>query len=1126
MKIKKIIIHRLPGIPRGFELNTTGTVCIVVGPNGSGKSSLTRAVKNLLWPMTEPETPFSVEAFFTWDKAHWKARREEGMQTLWMRDGQEVNSPPLPSGPVARCYEMGLLDLVIPAEGEVEKKLAGIINKEMSGGVNLSRTAENIFAISPRQATVHKRKLFETEKDYAALLRQQKILFEQEKRTAEMQRELDRCNNAETEAGLLKALKDHNEAVIELEAVRFQRDTFEKGQDKIRPDDVGTLESLNRQKREKRILIQRVTSEQEIVERQLNDLEIPPQLNDCELLDRKISEATALDNRIKQLKEDLSRCNAVIGQTLREFDKENDRKFPQAVPGRDVYPDISKAYARVAEFQALTASLDALLVLPEMQIEDPPESTVEDLLYQWSTVPDRISSSIFLTGLVPAILAAAAGWILWSTDGKTTGILIFIAGILMGGFSLWNWWRIKKGNRQRPDLEKKIISLATTRARQGLRDFFEGQRQLQQDRKEGVETSINKLRREHGLNLDAEAPDLLNLLNIIPRFRKARDEAAASEAELCEIQKQFDTLWETCLADLTEIGFPKPATVLEGKHLIEKLKARLKDRQDFQKEIDRHLNDEARYREELEEVEYQLGLFWKRLELPPQNDDNPVRLLVDNLPQWQETLDREIGLQKTVDILARSFQARPDLLDPEDAGKMGSEDLALRLKELELAIQARPALQTELSTIEVQVTEARRSLQVAEAREQRDRARNELEECRNQERENALGRLLLEDVQQTYQNTSRPGILAQASDNFKEFTLGRYELRVIPGDDNSGQFAAFDFETEENLSLTRLSDGTRAQLLLAVRLAFISEHEGAAKPPIFMDESLTSTDPERFAAVAGRLAAWAEKRKRQLFYLTSNPSDATAWESILQDANLPRPEILSLTEARSLTTGSPPIFEHSPAKTPPEPGEMTPAQYARILSVPGFSPWNPPSGTHLWYLLEDDLSLLHRLLMAAAPNLGRLISRKKELQVLGVLNLQEMVHLEGRGQCLVSFCNNWRVGRDRPITAETLLTSEAVSQAFLDKCRALLHDVQGDPRKFIASLKNKKVKRFATGNIELLETYLQEEGYLATSAVYSPEGLLETVLSAVQEEIQSGVLSVPEVRILVISWSKLAAGSQ
>ncbi len=1154
MKLDKFIVHRLPGMPGQFELKTDATVNVIIGPNGSGKSSLTRAVRHLLWTEGKPGTPFSVEAFFTWEEAQWKAVREEGMQTRWMRQGQLAEAPDLPGDHVARCYELGLLDLVLPAGGEVEQQLAGIINKEMSGGVNLGQIAEDVFSFGPRVASKRSAQLKDANNNLNTLIRQQKQLAEQEGELMEKQRNLESSNNAATVCGLLENLKDRNALLIDLEAVRFKINTFEPGQNKVRREDNETLASLNRQRQDKSRLAQHAGTELQIRREKLQDLDIPDQMTDCGLLARQVAEAAALHKDIQKLQEDFARQDAILKQILMELDPEADNDAAGPQPGRDIYSDISKAYARLAELRALAESLDALLALPQLQVQDSATGIDYDKLRLWLASPSAENSTSPIAGLVASLIAAASGWFLWSSSGHTLGVVAMASGAALAGYCVWQWLQVLSRNKSRQNLSKEIFTQCRTagisldhplqpariqslvdeetqaeairQTRQALRDNLSGQHQRQDQKRETAQELLDKLRQDHGLAMDREAPDLISLLNVIPRYRAARDETAALGAAITEKQQQRDAVLAACGASFVELGFSRPATVLETEQLLKELELRLSHRSRLLDEQQRHQDDLHRLQQDLEEISDTLTTFWKRLGLPAQDDDHLVRQLVDHLSLWEETVAEESSLKQQVEHLDRQFRSQPELLDPAEAEKLTDDQLDLRLEKLNTETQARDGIVADITRIKVQVELARGSLQMAEAQAKQEAARTALVETRNQQRQSTLGRLLLDDVQQTYHHASRPRVLAQASDNFKNFTQGRYELQVVPGENQNGSFAAFDVEKKENLGLAQLSDGTRAQLLLAVRLAFIAINEGAAKPPIFLDESLTSSDPERFAAIADNLAAWAASQNRQVFYLSSNPHDAKAWESALKTAGLPGPEVLDLAEARRLGSGQRPSFDFETPYTPPAPGGMTAAEYARLLTVPGLAPWLQSTEAHLWFILQDDLPQLHRLLLASAPTVGRLLSRKDELLVLGEMNSQKLANLVARGHCLDAFFKNWRIGRNRPVTAETLISSESVGATFLDKCRDLLNEVDGDSAAFLTGLRDKKVKRFPTKKIEALENYFLLEGFLDPRDVLEEEDLLSNVYAAVQPEIKAEALEVMEVRTLVLSWWGILAGSQ
>jgi len=716
----------------------------------------------------------------------------------------------------------------------------------------------------------------------------------------------------------------------------------------------------------------------------------------------------------------------------------------------------------------------------------------------------------------------------------------------MTGYSAWRLLQKQKRNRQHRNLSDELVSLcsaagiplenpvqrrqvqqlldqdtlseASRRTRLTLRANLSGQHQRQIQKLEQSRDILDQLRHKHGLALDLETPDLLHLLNVIPRFRSARGEVAGLNGSITEKRHELELMLQTIGTTFSDLGFSKPTSVTEAEQFLKELETRLDDRKRLRNEAQRDLEDLNRLGLEQEENELNLTAFWSRLGLSPQKDDYLVRNLVDQLSSWEATVAEKSLLTQQMDLQDREFRSMPELLDPVEAEKLSNDELDQRLNVLRADCEARDGIVADITRINLQVEQARDSLQVAEAQALQESARASLLEIREQERRCTLGQLLLDDVQKTYHHASRPKVLAQASDNLRDFTHGRYELKVLPGHDQNGQFVAFDLEKKENLGLGKLSDGTRAQLLLAVRLAFIAVNEGSARPPVFLDESLTSSDPERFAAIADKLASWADSQNRQVFYLSSNPMDAKAWENALKSSGLPGPEVFDLGKIRKLKSGQPASFKYEEPDLPEAPGQMSATEYAQALKVPALDPWGRNTESHLWYILQDDLPLLHRLLLVSAETLGKFLSRKDELLVLGKMSPEKLTNLEARGHCLDAFFRNWRIGRSRPITAETLLNSEAVGPSFMDKCRILLNETKGDSEAFLTGLRGKKVKRFAGKNIEALEAYFLEEGFLDPRDALVEEDLLSKVYSAVQSEIKTGSLDVIEVRKLVLSW--------
>ena len=118
------------------------------------------------------------------------------------------------------------------------------------------------------------------------------------------------------------------------------------------------------------------------------------------------------------------------------------------------------------------------------------------------------------------------------------------------------------------------------------------------------------------------------------------------------------------------------------------------------------------------------------------------------------------------------------------------------------------------------------------------------------------------------EQTQLPRVFERARNHFSEFTHHNYELRLSK-EAMSPRLFAVDLSSGEGRELDELSDGTRAQLLLAARITFAEEVEHGQVLPLFLDEALDQSDPARFVAIVRGLGRVAEDQGRQIFYLTS-----------------------------------------------------------------------------------------------------------------------------------------------------------------------------------------------------------------------------------------------------------------
>ena len=129
-----------------------------------------------------------------------------------------------------------------------------------------------------------------------------------------------------------------------------------------------------------------------------------------------------------------------------------------------------------------------------------------------------------------------------------------------------------------------------------------------------------------------------------------------------------------------------------------------------------------------------------------------------------------------------------------------------------------------------------------------------------------LARRLLQRAIETYRQQNESSIIEQASDFFRRLTLNHYEQLTVEYENNIPYLEA-RHRTEGKRRVGQMSDGTRDQLYLALRLAFINQHLANGEPlPLIMDDILVHFDDERTQATLEVLNELASRT--QILYFT------------------------------------------------------------------------------------------------------------------------------------------------------------------------------------------------------------------------------------------------------------------
>ena len=471
-------------------------------------------------------------------------------------------------------------------------------------------------------------------------------------------------------------------------------------------------------------------------------------------------------------------------------------------------------------------------------------------------------------------------------------------------------------------------------------------------------------------------------------------------------------------------------------------------------------------------------------------DDAELRRRLECLDDWR-SLGRELDQARGAaeELIRGELGDRADLLAEVEA----DDEIALRRRHETLSTTSArvEALAEEITRISTLVDQTSKGHGLEEARAARQHAEDALRRRFEDANLAHLGAFVLDRIEAEHVEVSRPAVLFRARDWFGRFTRHAFELDLSPND--AGAFRARETVSREWRTLSELSSGTRMQLLLAVRIAFALEAEKGRIPlPLFLDEALTTADPERFQAAAESLQRFAEEDGRQIFYLTAQPDEARYWAHA-------DPVVIDLSESRRIgrTIARPSEVELPPAAPqPPAPDGLSAQEYAVRIGALPVNAWETPSGIHVFHLLRDDLALLHRLLCGGIERLGPLAALLASDEAMLLLSDSERTALRLRVAGAEAWVEALRVGRGRPVDRDALAASDAVSPIFMDRLVEIADETEGDAHALLKAIDEGHVPHFRTEKRRQLEEWFLEHGHLDRTDPYDTHGIVRRIAQA------------------------------
>lgn len=490
------------------------------------------------------------------------------------------------------------------------------------------------------------------------------------------------------------------------------------------------------------------------------------------------------------------------------------------------------------------------------------------------------------------------------------------------------------------------------------------------------------------------------------------------------------------------------------------------------------------------------------------------------LTQWQGYREMARKLADAEAVVAsgeQKFVDRPDLL------RLTEYELDEHIAACAAADAERERLLKETTRIRHAIETAKAGTELTDALRARDRAREDLAGALDQAMRSVAGATLASWVRQTAVESARPAVFRRANELLLRFTHGHLALHV----DERSDTPALSARTDNGVvrQLHELSVGERTQVLMAVRLAFIEQHE-AVRLPLLLDEALGTADDGRAGVIIDSVIEIA-RTGRQVFYFTAQHDEVGKWKARLETAGVPH-TMIDLAVERNLGSDQVRTLEVArveyAAPPAPEPG-MDHAAYGRMLQAPPLDPRPETVDTaHIWHFL-DDSSIVHLLLQMRIDRWGQL-RRFVESGLQGLLVSIADPGLRQRcgeaierarilARAAEAACEAWRIGRGKPLDRAAIVSCPAITPNFVDVISAIARDHGGDARAVLAALEGNEVKYWRQGNTPRVREYFEQAGFLTDESPLDRAQVLAGALAAAADALADGRLDRARVQRLV-----------
>lgn len=1131
MYFRKIDIRRMPGFEtNGFTLDSLSPgINLVYGPNASGKSTTARAIQLILWPGTMKSTAPSVIGLLDIDGSDWMV--ELDVNTFqYQCNGNKSESPHgLPGPDVRQQYYLSLHELLEDNNLTFAEKII----REAAGGYDAQVAGKSLKfseSIYKPQSLINDLKTIRKEQAVSKQL--QRSLRDEENQLEKLEEEREQARSALERCEWLKKAIHYQECRLKKQNAQDLFQNYPKEMDNLIGNELERLEKIKQERNSKQQQIQQLERNIAAAQQQLEQCCLPKEgvsetlipklrllanrLNNIQLetdrLDREIINAQRLEGDAK------ARVSPSIDiECLERLDRTALDEFAE-LSRKD---EICRAnYLAENELKKWVGDIEKQATLNQIQLG-------ADVLIRWLNAAEGnglLHYRWFLFGMMlSGILLGLGGAFIWLNVSvfDSPYMEIFEGSLIFAGAALLVWiinahpnrtrrrdfqkqyseleiyplgkWTIDNVIQQSRILQKKMAELEVCQEKAIKWEDLQGKIENHHREQEKLREQRERLLQQYGLAPmfsmgTIPEPHLTQLVSNIISWQQAFDQKNSLKSEKEKATEQFSNCLDEINKNLLPYSDQIVKTVENAVPSIDELNSRREAFNDATASL-------RTATQQLEDRKYELGVL-----------ETEYSVLFDNvgIPQDEVLLNEYC---RNLDVFKRSKeqlklaefeekQSCESLSKYPELREQDEEDLNRELIQKREMADCLEELNNRIGGIRRAIEDAKNKDDLEQKLSKEETVLDQLRNERDKNYSKLIGSLLVNEIDKANRSTNMPEVFHQAERIFSQITRGRYRLLI--DSQSPPSFRAFDTSLERGQSLEEISSGTRLQIMMAVRLAFVERQETGLKIPLLMDECLGNSDDTRAQTIIDSVIELC-REGRQVFYFTAQHDEVGKWLNTLQKTDIPH-KVIDLAEVRNFLDSEklPQLDLPSPQHYhPPDPNGCSYEEYGRLLKAPEFDPWQPIGSMHLWHLI-DSPSVLYSLISKGLNRWGQLQTLGEEYgnQIVGEdpCILKRAIAMskvfEVIGSCL-------KIGKGKPVDRSSIIDSKAVSDTFIGPVCDLVKKFNGDASKLIVELEKQSVSGFRKAKCRELEEYFIEKGFIDERSVMRKEDVRARILTFV-----------------------------